>query len=58
MVYRTGRNQVLSVKTTPQMVERFYQLAEANGWKSAETFEKAVEALEAAIRKKGRETNE
>lgn len=46
MVYRTGRNVVFSAKTTREMVDRFYILAETNGWKAGETFERAVEALE------------
>lgn len=46
VVYRTGRNVVFSVKTTSTTTERFYMLAEQNGWKAVETFEKAVEALE------------
>jgi hypothetical protein len=46
MVYRTGRNVVFSAKTTKEMVSRFYALAETNGWKAGETFERAVEALE------------
>lgn len=45
MVYRTGRNVVFSAKTTRETVEQFYALAEANGWKANETFEKAVAAL-------------
>lgn len=52
LVYRTGRNQTISVKTTAQTIERFYQMAVDNGWKAAETFEKAVEALEASIKGK------
>lgn len=46
MVYRTGRNVVFSAKTTRETVEQFYALAEANGWKANETFEKAVAALQ------------
>lgn len=45
MVYRTGRNVTISVKTTAETVERFYKLAEKLGWKAGETFENAVEAL-------------
>lgn len=50
MVYRTGRNVVFSAKTTREMVDRFYALAEAKGWKANETFERAVEALEREAR--------
>lgn len=46
MVYRTGRNVVFSAKTTRETVEQFYTLAESNGWKANETFEKAVAALQ------------
>jgi len=46
MVYRTGRNVVFSAKTTRETVEQFYALAESNGWKANETFEKAVAALQ------------
>ena len=53
MVYRTGRNVVFSAKTTREMVDRFYALAEANGWKANETFERAVEALEREARAAG-----
>lgn len=46
MVYRTGRNVVFSAKTTRETIEQFYVLAEVNGWKANETFEKAVAALQ------------
>ena len=46
MVYRTGRNVVFSAKTTRETVEQFYALAQSNGWKANETFEKAVAALQ------------
>ncbi len=45
MVYRTGRNVTISVKTTAETVENFYRLAEKLGWKAGETFENAVEGL-------------
>jgi hypothetical protein len=50
MVYRTGRNVTFSAKTTRETVERFYAIAEGQGWKANETFEKAVAALEAALK--------
>ena len=50
MVYRTGRNVAFSAKTTREMVDRFYALAEARGWKANETFERAIEALEREAR--------
>ena len=45
MVYRTGRNTTLSVKTTPETVDAFYEIARAQGWKAGETFEHAIAAL-------------
>ncbi len=45
MTYRTGRNVTFSAKTTQQTVDQFYSIAERNGWKAGETFEKAVAAL-------------
>lgn len=45
MTYRTGRNRVFSVKTDPATADEFYAIAQENGWKAAETFEKAVAAL-------------
>lgn len=45
MVYRTGRNKVFSVKTDPATADAFYAIAQENGWKAAETFEKAIAAL-------------
>jgi hypothetical protein len=49
MVYRTGRNVTFSAKTTGKTVEQFYAIAEAQGWKAGETFEKAVAALQREI---------
>jgi hypothetical protein len=46
MVYRTGRNTVFSVKTTPQTVDAFYDIAQSQGWKAGETFERALQALQ------------
>lgn len=44
-VYRTGRNVVISIKTTQAAVDAFYALAEQQGWKVGETFEHAISAL-------------
>jgi len=52
MVYRTGRNVTFSAKTTKETVDQFYQLAEQNGWKAGETFERAVGALVRECREK------
>jgi hypothetical protein len=45
LVYRTGRNTTFSVKTTPETVDAFYEIARAQGWKAGETFELAIAAL-------------
>lgn len=42
---RTGRNQQINIKATPEVIARFYALAEANGWTVAGAFERAVDAL-------------
>jgi len=52
MVYRTGRNVTFSAKTTRETVEAFYEIAQRNGWKAGETFEKAVEALASTLIKR------
>jgi hypothetical protein len=45
MTYRTGRNVVLSVKTTQATVDAFYDLPQRKGWKAGETFEKVIACL-------------
>ena len=45
LIYRTGRNTTFSVKTTPETVDAFYEIARAQGWKAGETFELAITAL-------------
>jgi hypothetical protein len=45
MVFRTGRDTVLSVKLRRETIDAFYQIAEEEGWKAGETFEQALEAL-------------
>jgi hypothetical protein len=52
MTYRTGRNVTFSAKTTQATVDAFYELAQRQGWKAGETFEKAVEALRQQIEKR------
>jgi hypothetical protein len=47
--HRTGRTATLTLKTTPEYSNRFYALAEAQGWKIGETFERALDALEQQI---------
>jgi hypothetical protein len=44
---RTGRTVTVTLKTTPEHSNRFYALAEAKGWLVGETFERALDALEA-----------
>jgi lipid-binding SYLF domain-containing protein len=55
MIYRTGRNATLSVKTTQDTIALFYAVAEQKGWKAGETFEKAIALLakQEKIRKSG-----
>lgn len=50
MIYRTGRTVTFSAKATQETISRFYEMAKEQGWKANETFEKAVAALEDAIR--------
>ena len=45
MVFRTGRDTVLSVKLRRETIDAFYQIAQEEGWKAGETFEQALEAL-------------
>jgi hypothetical protein len=52
LVYRTGRNVVFSAKTTPETADIFYRIAREQGWKAAETFENAIQAL---VEKLGRQ---
>jgi len=52
MTYRTGRNVTFSAKTTQATVDAFYELAQRQGWKAGETFEKAVEALQREVAKR------
>src|SRR5271154_5565791 len=38
---RTGRTATVTLKTTPEASNRFYAIAQANGWLVGETFEHA-----------------
>ena len=49
LIYRTGRNTTFSVKTTPETVDAFYEIALAQGWKAGETFELAIAALKGKL---------
>ncbi|MFC4170061.1 hypothetical protein [Teichococcus aestuarii] len=52
--HRTGRNQTISVKTTAAAADLFYQLADQSGLKVAETFERALAALQRELEREGR----
>lgn len=43
---RTGRNTQLNIKTTPETINAFYRLADANDWGLSETLEHAIALLE------------
>ena len=45
MTYRTGRSATFTTKTRPEVLDIFYAIAQQQGWKVGETFEKAVELL-------------
>jgi hypothetical protein len=44
--YKTGRNQQINVKATPQVIERFYKLADAKKVPLGELLRQALDALE------------
>ena len=44
---RTGRNVQFNIKTTPETIAAFCQIADANGWGLGETLERAVALLRA-----------
>jgi len=46
--HRTGRNIQFNIKARAETIDRFYALADRNGWVLGETFERAVAALERA----------
>lgn len=43
---RTGRNAQLNIKTTPETIDAFYRIADANGWGLGETLEHALTLLD------------
>jgi hypothetical protein len=43
---RSGRNEQINIKTTPEYADRFYAIAETHDWMCAVVFEKAIAALE------------
>jgi|ERR1022692_2062830 hypothetical protein len=44
--HRTGRNIQLNIKARAETIERFYAIADREGWVLGETFERAIAALE------------
>lgn len=44
--HRTGRNIQLNIKARAETIDRFYALADRNGWVLGEAFEHAIAALE------------
>jgi len=44
--WKTGRNQQLNIKATPQVIERFYKLADARRVPHGELLDRALDALE------------
>ncbi len=51
--HRTGRTMQLNARTTPQTVEGFYAIADAQGWLVGETIEHALAALQRELAAKG-----
>ena len=45
----TGRNRQLNIKATEGAIERFYAIADAQGWVLGEAFEQAIAALERQV---------
>jgi hypothetical protein len=46
--YKTGRNQQINIKATPQVIERLYKIADARRVPLGELLEQALDALENA----------
>jgi hypothetical protein len=44
--HRTGRNIQQNIKARAETIDRFYAIADRNGWVLGETFERAIAALE------------
>ena len=49
---RTGRNAQFNLKTTPETIEAFTRIADAQGWGLGEAFEKATALLDRETSKK------
>ena len=54
---RTGRNEQINIKTTPDYADRFYAIAEKYDWMCAVVFEKAIAALEQDLETQTLETD-
>ena len=52
-IYRTGRNAQFFCKATPEVVEEFYAISNAQGWVMGETLERAVAALKRELQGRG-----
>lgn len=48
---RTGRTAQLNIKATPEAIEAFYSIADANGWGLGEALEHAVKLLQAKVKR-------
>ena len=48
--YKTGRNQQINIKATPQVIEQLYKMADARRIPLGELLEQALGALESAQR--------
>jgi hypothetical protein len=44
--HRTGRNIQLNIKARAETIDRFYAIADRQGWVLGEAFERAIAALE------------
>ena len=47
--YKTGRNQQINIKATPQVIERLYKMADAKRVPLGELLEQALVALEKSV---------
>lgn len=47
--YKTGRNQQINIKATPQVIERLYKMADAKRVPLGELLEQALNALEKSV---------
>ena len=52
-IYRTGRNVQLNVKVRAETLDRFYNLADSQGWVLGETLERALDALQRDLSRPG-----